>query len=75
MLERELREADPAGLQARQAEAGLALAAKLIQPGQSLPFEAVVGEVPLAASRFLLEPSRRARGAPSASAGDPAPGW
>lgn len=74
LLERELREVDPAGLQARQAEAGLALAAKLIQPGQSLPFEAVVGEVPLAASRFLLEPFAPARSAPPASASDPAPG-
>jgi predicted Zn finger-like uncharacterized protein len=72
--ERELREANPAGLQARQAEGGLALANKLIPPGQSLAFEAVVGEVPLAASRFLLEPIAPARSAPPANAGASAPG-
>ncbi len=74
LLERELREADPAGLQARQAEGGLALAAERIQPGQSIAFEAVVGAVPLAASRFLLEPLAPGRGAPPATAGDPSPG-
>ena len=61
--ERELREADPTGLQARQAEGGLALAAELIQPGQSVAFEAVVGVVPLAAARFLLEPFATGRNA------------
>jgi hypothetical protein len=58
-----LREADPLALQARQAEAGLALAAERIPPGQSLPFEAVVRDVPPAASRFLLEPFAPSRGA------------
>jgi predicted Zn finger-like uncharacterized protein len=72
--ERELREADPAGLQVRQAEGSLALAAELIQPGQSVAFEAVVGVVPLAASRFLLEPLAPGRNAQPANAGDPAPG-
>jgi predicted Zn finger-like uncharacterized protein len=71
--ERDLREADPAGLQARQQEAGLALAAELIQPGQSVAFEAVVAEVPSSASRFLLEPFAATRSAPPANAGDPAP--
>ena len=74
LLERELREADLAGLQLRQAEGGLALAARVIQPGQSVAFEAVVGDVPLAASRFLLEPLAPARSAPLATAGEPAPG-
>jgi predicted Zn finger-like uncharacterized protein len=59
--ERVLRESDPAGIQTRQAEAGLALAEAVIQPGQSLPFEAVVRDLPLAASRFLLEPFASAR--------------
>ena len=67
--DRELREADPADLQLRQAEGGLGLAAEVIQPGQSLAFEAVVGDVPLAASRFLLEPLAPGRGAPLATAG------
>jgi hypothetical protein len=62
--ERVLRESDPAGIQTHQAEAGLALAAAVIQPGQSLPFEAVVRELPLAASRFLLEPLAPARAQP-----------
>ena len=75
LLERELREADPKGIQERQAEGGLALAAEPIQPGQSIAFEAVVREVPLAASRFLLEPFTPGRGAPpAAGAGDPSPG-
>ena len=69
--ERELREADPAGIRARQAEGGLALAAEVIQPGQSLAFEAVVAAVPLAASRFVLEPLAPGRSAPQAAAGDP----
>jgi predicted Zn finger-like uncharacterized protein len=64
LREGELRESDPASLQARQADAGLALAAELIQPGQSVAFEAVVGEVPLAAERFLLEPFAPTRAAP-----------
>ena len=59
--ERVLRESDPAGIQTRQAEAGLALAEAVIQPGQSLAFEAVVRDLPLAASRFLLEPFAPAR--------------
>jgi predicted Zn finger-like uncharacterized protein len=68
--ERVLRESDPAGIQTRQSEAGLALAAAVIPPGQSLPFEAVVRELPLAASRFLLEPlaPARAQAAPATSA-------
>jgi predicted Zn finger-like uncharacterized protein len=74
ILEWELREADPTGLQARQAEGGRALAAELIQPGQSLAFEAVLGDVPLAASRFVLEPLTPARSASLAAAGDPAGG-
>jgi predicted Zn finger-like uncharacterized protein len=71
LLDRELREADPAGIRARQAEGGLALAAEMIQPGQSLAFEAVVGAVPLAASRFVLEPLAPGRVVPQAAAGDP----
>ena len=55
--ERVLRESDPAGIQTRQAEAGLALAAAQIPPGQSLPFE-VVRAPPLAASRFCWSRSR-----------------
>ena len=74
LLERELRETDLAGLQLRQAEGALALAAQVIQPGQNLAFEAVVGDVPLAASRFLLEPLTPGRSAPLASAGEPPPG-
>ena len=42
----------------------------VIQPGQSLAFEAVVGDVPLAASRFVLEPLAPARSAPQATAGE-----
>ncbi len=71
LLEQELREADPTGIRARQAEGGLAIAAELIQPGQSLAFEAVVGAVPLAASRFVLEPLAPGRSAPQAAAGEP----
>jgi hypothetical protein len=74
ILEWELREADPAGLQLRQAEAGLALAAEVIQPGQSLAFEAVVSEVPMAASRFVLAPLAPGKGAALAAEGGPAPG-
>ena len=70
--ERVLRESDPAGIQTRQAEAGLALAAAVIPPGQSLAFEAVVRDVPLAAARFLLEPFAPARARPAA-AGEPEP--
>jgi predicted Zn finger-like uncharacterized protein len=54
--QRELREADPARLQARQAEAGAQLAATPIPPGHTLAFEAVVARVPAAASRFVIEP-------------------
>jgi predicted Zn finger-like uncharacterized protein len=67
--ESELREANPASLQVRQAAGGLALAAATIQPGQSLPFEAVLSHVPLAASRFLLGPIAPGRGASLAAAG------
>jgi len=74
LLERELREADPRGLQVRQAEGGLALAVEVIQPGQSLAFEAVVGVVPLSASRFVLEPLAPGRSAPLTSAGGLSPG-
>ncbi|HEY8155024.1 MAG TPA: zinc-ribbon domain-containing protein [Myxococcota bacterium] len=74
ILDWELREADPAGIQARQATGGLSLAAAVIQPGQSLPFEAVLADVPLAASRFVLEPLAPTRSAPLAAAADPAPG-
>jgi len=73
LMERELREADPAGIQARQAEAGRVLAAALIQPGESLAFEAVVGPVPLAAARFALEPLAPGRKPSPAAAGDPSP--
>jgi len=74
ILEWELREADPAGLQARQAEGGRALAAEVIQPGQSLAFEAVVRDMPMAASRFVLEPLAPGKGVPLAAAGGPASG-
>ena len=74
IVESELREGDPTGLEVRQAEAGRALAAEVIQPGQSLAFEAVLGDVPLAASRFVLEPIAPARSAPLASAGGPVSG-
>ena len=74
ILEWELREADPAGLRARQAVGGLALAGEVIQPGQSLAFEAVVGDVPMAASRFVLEPLAPGKGAPPAAAADPSSG-
>ena len=61
-------------IDAGQAEGGLALAAEVIQPGQSLAFEAVVGDMPLAASRFLLEPLAPPRNVPLATAGDLSPG-
>jgi hypothetical protein len=73
---RELREADPAALQARQLHGGSSLAAAPIQPGHSVRFEAVVITVPAAAARFVLEPisSRNGaagRGAPLAAANEP----
>ena len=75
---RELREADPAALQARQMQGGSSLASTSLQPGQSVPFEAVVVTVPAAAARFVLEPissarSASGRGAPLATANQPAP--
>ena len=69
---RELREGEPQSLQARQREAGLALAATEIAPGQSLAFEAVLVTVPASAARFLLEPLPQGRGAPAAPASAPA---
>jgi hypothetical protein len=59
--ELELREWDPATLQARQSEAGAHLAATPIAPGDSLVFEAVVSHVPAAASRFVIEPLPQGR--------------
>jgi predicted Zn finger-like uncharacterized protein len=67
---RELREADPAALQARQAGGGAALAATPIAPGGGLAFEAVVVGAPLAASRFLIEPLPPARAANVEGGGD-----
>ncbi len=70
---RELREAEPSSLRARQLEGGRMLATMTIEPGQSLAFEAVLAAVPAAASRFLLEPIPQGRGAPLAAANGPAP--
>jgi len=85
---RDLREADPAALRARQLQGGSSLAAEPLQPGQSVPFEAVVVMVPAAAARFVLEPissgripsnriasgsSASVRGEPLAAANEPAP--
>ncbi len=74
----DLREADPAALQARQLEGGRSLAATALEPGQSIAFEAVVLSVPATAARFVLEPiaagrSPAGRGAPLAAASEPAP--
>jgi hypothetical protein len=80
---RELREADPVALQARQMQGGSSLATAPLQPGQSVPFEAVVVTVPAAAARFVLEPipsgriasgsSASGRGEPLAAVNEPAP--
>jgi hypothetical protein len=51
-----LRESEPAELQARQLQAGAVLAATLLRPGETLAFEAVVVDVPVAATRFVIEP-------------------
>jgi predicted Zn finger-like uncharacterized protein len=74
----DLREADPAALQARQLEGGRSLAATALEPGQSIAFEAVVLSVPASAARFVLEPiaagrSPAGREAPLAAASEPAP--
>jgi predicted Zn finger-like uncharacterized protein len=69
----DLREADPAALQARQLEGGRSFATTALEPGQSLAFEAVVVSVPAAAARFVLEPIAAGRGAPPASKPAPAP--
>jgi predicted Zn finger-like uncharacterized protein len=65
---RELRESEPAALQARQLEAGRRLAATSLEPGQSLAFEAVLATVPAAAARFVLEPIPQGRGGQLAAA-------
>ncbi len=70
---RELRESDPAALQARQLHGGQNLALTSLQPGQSLAFEAVVVAMPAAASRFVLEPIPPGRGAALANVDAPAP--
>jgi predicted Zn finger-like uncharacterized protein len=63
---RALRESEPAELQTRQAQAGAALAATLLRPGETLPFEAVVIDVPVAATRFVIEPLPPGQAAPAA---------
>ena len=64
----ELREADPAALQARQLAGGRMLAATSIEPGQTLAFEAVVTTLPATAERFVLEPIPQGRAASLAAA-------
>jgi hypothetical protein len=67
---RELREGDPAALQARQAGGGAELAATPIAPGSGLAFEAVLVGVPTAASRFSIEPLPPGRAANLEAGGD-----
>jgi predicted Zn finger-like uncharacterized protein len=71
LSERELREAAPEALRARQADAGYRLAQTPIAPGDAVPFAAVVMGMPATAMRFVLEPIAHARPAAAAAAETP----